>query len=215
MSKLTELQSQIHFYQQMINLIPNEMHVKNNQGVYLIVNQFYTKKLVVLGILPDANASIVGKTDFDLFHRKTAEQFYENDQQVIKNKTELLLTEENKLSAKHTQRFITRKKPLYDLQDKVTGIVGSSLEISLLRIQQQAIELSKREVDCVAGIYRGFSAKKIAQLYGLSPRTVESYIDNIKTKLGCSSQSEIIQVILDNQLETVLKYHQVPESGKS
>ena len=102
MSKLAELQSQIHYYQQMINLIPNEMYVKNNHGVYLIVNQFYTKKLVVLGILPDANDSLVGETDFDLFHRKTTEQFYENDQQVIKNKTELLLTEENKLSAKHT-----------------------------------------------------------------------------------------------------------------
>lgn len=49
MSKLADLQSQIHYYQQMINLIPNEMYVKNNQGVYLIVNQFYTEKLVVLG----------------------------------------------------------------------------------------------------------------------------------------------------------------------
>lgn len=65
---------------------------------------------------------------------------------------------------------------------------------------------------------RGKSCKMIGKILGLSPRTVESYIDHIKLKFGCKLKSEVtgraIEMgylyelpasLLDNQLVDALK----------
>ena len=44
--------------------------------------------------------------------------------------------------------------------------------------------LSERELQCLCLLARGYTMKESAQELKLSPRTVESYLDNIKTKLN-------------------------------
>ena len=77
-----DLSQLIDFYQQTIDTFSNEIYVKDNNGVYLIANAFYIKKLIALGITTEDKPSIVGKTDFDLFNKVTATLFYQNDQQL-------------------------------------------------------------------------------------------------------------------------------------
>jgi DNA-binding NarL/FixJ family response regulator len=51
--------------------------------------------------------------------------------------------------------------------------------------------LSKRELDCLTLLARGHTAKMSAKQLGLSFRTVESYIENIKCKLNVYSKAEL------------------------
>lgn len=51
---------------------------------------------------------------------------------------------------------------------------------------------SKREAECLKYLLRGKSAKEIARTLDLSPRTVETYIVNIKQKTGNKRKSQII-----------------------
>lgn len=62
---------------------------------------------------------------------------------------------------------------------------------------QQSSSLSPRERDCLKHLIHGKSAKDSAMELQLSPRTVESYLENIKNKLGCNSKRELLFIAVD------------------
>lgn len=72
----------------------------------------------------------------------------------------------------------------------------NSFELSGRKINN--VYLSKREIECLYFLARGKTAKMIAKILTLSPRTVEYYIDNIKVKLNVRSKSELIDKFIEN-----------------
>lgn len=57
-------------------------------------------------------------------------------------------------------------------------------------------KLSQRELECLFFLIRGKTTKSIAKYLNLSPRTVESYIEQIKFKLGCVKKEELIEMAI-------------------
>ena len=55
--------------------------------------------------------------------------------------------------------------------------------------------LTKRETECLYYLTKGETIKEIAIHLHLSPRTVEDYLNNIKSKTGCSRRSELCQLV--------------------
>jgi DNA-binding CsgD family transcriptional regulator len=55
--------------------------------------------------------------------------------------------------------------------------------------------LSAQELHCIFYMSQGKTAKEIARLMGLSPRTIEYYLDNIRRKTGCRRKVEIIKFL--------------------
>lgn len=53
--------------------------------------------------------------------------------------------------------------------------------------------LSKQEQKCLDYFKKGKSAQATGALMGLSQRTVESYFESIKNKLGCSSKYDLLE----------------------
>lgn len=51
--------------------------------------------------------------------------------------------------------------------------------------------LTRREKDCLRLLLQGKTAKETALLLAISPRTIESYFESMKAKLGCSYKAEI------------------------
>lgn len=56
------------------------------------------------------------------------------------------------------------------------------------------IYLSKREAECLHHVCNGRSIKYIANLIDISPRTVEKYLSNMRTKLGVMFKSELVEI---------------------
>jgi DNA-binding CsgD family transcriptional regulator len=56
------------------------------------------------------------------------------------------------------------------------------------------ISLSLREWECLKLLSRGNNIKNIALELKLSPRTIETYIDRLKNKIGLSRKSEILSL---------------------
>lgn len=52
--------------------------------------------------------------------------------------------------------------------------------------------ISKRQLECLYYLMRGKSSSEIGATLGLSKRTVETHMENIKLKLNCYTKSEII-----------------------
>jgi DNA-binding CsgD family transcriptional regulator len=47
---------------------------------------------------------------------------------------------------------------------------------------------------------QGHAIKEVAKIIDLSPRTVESYLNNVKLKIGITKKSELIHFISKNGL---------------
>jgi len=58
-------------------------------------------------------------------------------------------------------------------------------------------KLTKREYECMGSISRGKTSKEIARTLNVSPRTIDSHIENIKEKLGCYRKSELSDLFWD------------------
>lgn len=62
----------------------------------------------------------------------------------------------------------------------------------------QEVQFTQRELACIHHLLDYKTATETAALMNLSPRTVESYIENIKNKLGCSTKAEVINKLKDS-----------------
>ncbi len=62
---------------------------------------------------------------------------------------------------------------------------------------KRASSLSHRERDCLRLLLHGNTAKDSAIELHLSPRTIESYFENIKNKLNCSNKHELFSIAAD------------------
>jgi DNA-binding CsgD family transcriptional regulator len=123
-------------------------------------------------------------------------------------------------------QFVTNRIPIFDNDGIIAGTLGISFDIgnfeqiphanALTKLllsqfpnlakQSSKVEkartdfirtiLSKREKDCIYHLMLNKTAKESARLLGLSNRTVESYLDSAKNKLGCSSKSKLVEKAL-------------------
>ena len=70
-----------------------------------------------------------------------------------------------------------------------------SLPNKSLMIQNRQVFLTQREIDCLNKLMLGYSAKETGKLLKLSYRTVEYYLQNAKSKMGCSKKSEVLYIL--------------------
>lgn len=62
--------------------------------------------------------------------------------------------------------------------------------------------LTQREAESMALFMCGHTIAKAAKILGLSPRSVEYYLEKIKTKTRCHSKAGLIEHMLSNQFAT-------------
>lgn len=61
--------------------------------------------------------------------------------------------------------------------------------------QHEGTYLTGKEASCVRWVIQGKSAKEIARLENIQSKTVERHMENIKNKLCCQKQTQLIQII--------------------
>ena len=67
------------------------------------------------------------------------------------------------------------------------------------------IYLTAREAETVFWLLQNHTVASCAQAMGLSPRTVEFYVKNMKIKLRCSNKKEMLENILQTNLLSQLE----------
>jgi DNA-binding NarL/FixJ family response regulator len=81
-------------------------------------------------------------------------------------------------------------------------ILGRILQMALngksadLSPQSFIKQLSDREIEIFEGIGNGLSTKELAEKYGLSPKTVDTYRSHIKRKLGLANNNDLIHAAI-------------------
>lgn len=65
------------------------------------------------------------------------------------------------------------------------------------------IYLTKREAQCLTALIDGFTAKEIGKLLGISYRTVQNYLEDVKQKLSCHTRSSLVTKAHDSGFRVI------------
>lgn len=168
-----------------LNQIPNFIFWKDMNFEYLGANDIFVKNAGLRSI-----DDILGKNDYQMPWECFANKYRDDDRYILIRKKHLRIEEQHKDISGHISIVVVNKKPLYDVNGDVIGIIGT---YSHLYQPKDKILLPKRQKEVLIGIAKGKTAKAIANELSLSIRTVESYIDIIKSKLGCRNKAQLIK----------------------
>lgn len=115
-----------------LNELPYRLFVKDTASVYLGCNTAYAADL---GRAPE---DLVGLSDFDLFPAALAERYRADDQRVMAGKQ--AITIEEPYVSNGVQLWLrTTKKPLFDADGEVTGVLGIFENITQERRAREAL----------------------------------------------------------------------------
>ncbi len=102
-------------------------------------------------------------------------------------------------------QFKTICQPLYNLGTLYFAYLkifnnGSYLVLDQkLEEKDKNITLSVRETECLHYLSLGNSVKEIASILDLSPRTIESYLNNTKQKTDYYSRSKLVTNVVESK----------------
>ncbi len=169
----------------------------------------------------------MGKTLVAVSEKKSAGLLIDNCHHVIQTQATKIFDEENIRQDNKIIQFISVKMPWYN-NNNIIGLMGISIvlgkhslsdalsKLSVLGFLNQDrfieptrsfplnalkikdVALTKRELQCLQLTVKGFTAKKIARYLGISFRTVEEYLTNVRQKSGVNSKSELIELAIEN-----------------
>lgn len=109
-----------------IDNLPSGVYVKDLEARKLLVNR---ADLQNMGL--DPQTDVLGRTDFEVFARDVAEQFYRDDRTVMDTGLPMLDREERLMLPSGEERWLlTSKVPLRDNQGQVVGLVGIGRDIT-------------------------------------------------------------------------------------
>jgi DNA-binding response OmpR family regulator len=77
--------------------------------------------------------------------------------------------------------------------DVLATIINARLAgIARSALWPKTIELNEREVEVLTWVARGKTSMEIAQILGLTKRTIDFHIDNARAKLGAATRTEAV-----------------------
>jgi DNA-binding CsgD family transcriptional regulator len=166
----------------------------------------------------------LGKSLVDVSTSETATKLIENCKEVITENKIKIFEEENLRNDGISMQFLSVKSPWYNDANEIIGLFGCSIvlgkqslaaailqisELGLLNSTNYTVNntiipaispnnklLSERESLCLFHLCKGYTLKEIAKIIGLSPKTIETYIDRAKQKFKSKNKSELIAAYL-------------------
>lgn len=72
---------------------------------------------------------------------------------------------------------------------------GRILKTYPLGNKYKDLYFTRREAECMVWMLEGKTLDLVAEILHLSPRTIEFYLKNIKTKLGCHTKRQAIELV--------------------
>jgi DNA-binding CsgD family transcriptional regulator len=192
---------------------------------YLLDENGQTLKMNPAGAIAigfDSEEDAIGKSILSVSDKSTGKELLYNCMLAL-NTEKMHVVEETQIKLDgEINTFLTFKMPCYSGSNSLIGVYGCSIMLgkhplisSLNQLSSllpgicfsnianlyapsiNQFHLSKRQQECLLLIVKGKTAKQIAKALGLSHRTVEEYLNNIKSKMRVATKSEMIEKSID------------------
>ncbi|HEV2614578.1 MAG TPA: helix-turn-helix transcriptional regulator [Gammaproteobacteria bacterium] len=143
-----------------------------------------------------------------------------NNRMVLQSES-MNVIEESGIRVNNTFVSVMSFKLPWYYDNKIIGLLGCSIKMDAMSLHNfgnaflalmstglinathspikthHGIYFSRREEEVLAQLVRGKTAKQIGEKLNLSPRTIESYVENMKIKTNCQSKAELIDKFVD------------------
>jgi DNA-binding CsgD family transcriptional regulator len=204
--------------------MPFHVYFMNTKSVVQKLNE---RTAISFNLLSTTDA--IGITVRDVAKKTSAERSLMVDRAVVETNAMLVKDELYTRLDDISFPMLSMKFPWYDIQHKLIGIFGFSIMIdkkwgcsladSMTMLMQTGllqtsclrngllpglvcddIYFTKRQKDILQQIIKGKTARETAIILGLSRRTIESHIENMKQKTHSLSKSELIEKVINQYL---------------
>lgn len=169
---------------QSFQVLDMAVFIKSFKGEYLWANNFFIQKSAGFNSLNE----IYRKQDYHFAWHEYSDDLKANDQLLMEGKDCVNVKERILRYDGTCVNIISKKSCLYD-KEKLIGLIGFSIEMPASIIIKS---LSRREYDIIYLLAQGQTDKRIGKKLSISPRTVESHINNAKIKLKVTTRAELI-----------------------
>lgn len=139
----------------LINQLPGDIYWKDLNGVWRGVNDKGMESLTRMNVASSKD-DVIGKTDYELFTKKTADTFRSNDLEVIKTKKTVSNEEKNNLADGTVIEQLSVKSPLLDAKGDVIGIMGNTIDITQLKTVENELKKAKEKAEASSYIMTEF-----------------------------------------------------------
>jgi len=120
------LESERNLLRALIDNMPGRIYAKDTNCRFIICNQSLVKRMG-----RSDQSEIIGKSDLDLLPPELSEQYFRNEQRILKTGTAQIDYEETMGNIDGTLRWSrTSKIPIKDSSGNITGIVGVGYDIT-------------------------------------------------------------------------------------
>ena len=130
----------------LIDNVPDFMYVKDARSCFVVANASLAKSMGVT-----SPADLLGKTDFDFYPKRLANQYYEDEQNVMREKKALIEREEESLDGDGNRiALLTTKVPLVDKNAQVIGIAGVGRDITERQRVEREMQRAKEAAEAAS-----------------------------------------------------------------
>jgi PAS domain S-box-containing protein len=196
---LNQISPETPFYR-LFDFMPDvSFFAKNRESRIMCANRRFVERFGL-----KSEEDVIGKSDFDLFPPRLAENFRRDDDEVFQsgepklNIVELFFTDQG-----IPDWFITNKVPLRGKDGGIIGLMGLVHSYqSRSEILQPYFQLDRAVAYIRENFRRGVSVKELADVVHISPRHLHrKFIE----AFGCSPQAFIIKLRIQAACETLQK----------
>jgi PAS domain S-box-containing protein len=177
---------------EVLNLLPSSIYLKNADGVYLGCNKFQAE---MAGF--ESPEDIIGKTDYDLPWKNEADVVRAADKRVMETGVAEEILERGTLHDGSTIIMLGVKSPFRDETGKIIGIVGISLDITARQQaeERERVATEKLIYSELKKKFEGESKKLIAILAGGIGHDLRSPL------LSLASVSHVLKMVLPDLVD--------------
>jgi chemotaxis family two-component system sensor kinase Cph1 len=196
----------------LIDNMPDNIYVKDNESRFIVAN------IAVAHLMgAESPEGLLGKTDFDFYPKELAEQYYADDQNVIKTGKLLVGREEPAVDPEGNPKwYSTTKVPLRDSHDTIIGIIGISRDITARKLAEddrerlvRALALKNKELESILYVTSHDLRTPLVNIQGFSSelsRSCDLIYSALKDKLKASDISEEVRVAFDEHVPEALGF---------
>lgn len=138
-----ELAKERNLLRTVIDNVPDHIFVLDREGKYLLVNNAVRRNLA-----HDETDTVLGKTAFDYFPAEQAQQYFDEEQTIMKSgQAKLNVEQTSKLTSKRRRYYLASKLPLREPSGDITGIVGIAHEVTERKEAEKILQQSNTELE--------------------------------------------------------------------
>ncbi|MFJ1267530.1 response regulator [Legionella lytica] len=207
LEKTVKKQSDIIFQlKSILDNFPGDVYWKDKDGTWIGLNAHCLSSLTRMGIIKTPSEDeVIGKTDYDLFNKTTADTYRANDLKVMNDPQELAVEEKVYLPDGQLIYIHSTKRPLYDEHQQLIGIIGNTIDITQMKSIEQALQKAKEQAEAANQAKTEFIANMshdirtpLTGVIGLSEileRTLKNEQDKEKAHMLHASGEELLHML--------------------